>query len=210
MKITALTENTSAFGLPAEHGLSLFIELNGRALLFDTGQTALFADNALRLNIDLRNVDICVLSHGHYDHGGGLERFLEINSKAPVYLSRYAFEPHFNGERYIGLDTSLSESDRLVFTDGVTKIAEGLTLYSCNEREKKLDLGSFGLNAEHGGRLIPDDFRHEHYLPTCSSAASTSTSCSPAQGSKPWLRPSRHMIPTTSPATVRALSNMNI
>lgn len=164
MKITALTENTSAFGLPVEHGLSLFIEVNGRALLFDTGQTALFADNASRLNIGLRDVDICVLSHGHYDHGGGLERFLEINSKAPVYLSRYAFEPHFNGERYIGLDTSLMDSDRLVFTDGITKIAEGLTLYSCNEREKKLDLGSFGLNAEHGGRLIPDDFRHEHYL----------------------------------------------
>ncbi len=164
MKITALTENTSAFGLPVEHGLSLFIEVNGRALLFDTGQTALFADNASRLNIDLRDVDICVLSHGHYDHGGGLERFLEINSKAPVFLSRYAFEPHFNGERYIGLDTSLMDSDRLVFTDGVTKIADDMTLYSCNEREKKLDLGSFGLNAEHSGRLIPDDFRHEHYL----------------------------------------------
>ena len=164
MKITALTENTAACGLPVEHGLSLFIEQDGRALLFDMGQTDLFAQNAARLGVDLAAVDIAVLSHGHYDHGGGLRRFLELNQKAPVYISRHAFEPHFNGERYIGLDVSLRDSDRLIFTDGVTKIADGITLYSCSDREKVLDLGSFGLNMEQDGALVPDDFRHEHYL----------------------------------------------
>ncbi|MEE1263220.1 MBL fold metallo-hydrolase [Ruminococcus sp.] len=164
MKITALTENTAACGLPVEHGLSLFIEQDGRALLFDMGQTDLFAQNAARLGVDLAAVDIAVLSHGHYDHGGGLRRFLELNQKAPVYLSRHAFEPHFNGERYIGLDVSLRDSDRLIFTDGVTKIADGITLYSCSDREKVLDLGSFGLNMKQDGKLVPDDFRHEHYL----------------------------------------------
>ena len=164
MKITALTENTAACGLPIEHGLSLFIEQDGRALLFDMGQTDLFAQNAARLGVDLAAVDIAVLSHGHYDHGGGLRRFLELNQKAPVYISRHAFEPHFNGERYIGLDVSLRDSDRLIFTDGVTKIADGITLYSCSDREKVLDLGSFGLNMKQDGKLVPDDFRHEHYL----------------------------------------------
>ncbi len=164
MKITALTENTAACGLPVEHGLSLFIEQDGRALLFDMGQTDLFAQNAARLGVDLAAVDIAVLSHGHYDHGGGLRRFLELNQKAPVYLSRHAFEPHFNGERYIGLDVSLRDSDRLIFTDGVTKIADGITLYSCSDREKVLDSGSFGLNMKQDGKLVPDDFRHEHYL----------------------------------------------
>ena len=164
MKITALTENTAACGLPVEHGLSLFIEQDGRALLFDMGQTDLFAQNAARLGVDLAAVDIAVLSHGHYDHGGGLRRFLELNQKAPVYISRHAFEPHFNGERYIGLDVSLRDSDRLIFTDGVTKIADGITLYSCSDREKVLDLGSFGLNMKQDGKLVPDDFRHEHYL----------------------------------------------
>ena len=164
MKITALTENTAACGLPVEHGLSLFIEQDGRALLFDMGQTDLFAQNAARLGVDLAAVDIAVLSHGHYDHGGGLRRFLELNQKAPVYISRHAFESHFNGERYIGLDVSLRDSDRLIFTDGVTKIADGITLYSCSDREKVLDLGSFGLNMKQDGKLVPDDFRHEHYL----------------------------------------------
>lgn len=163
MKITALTENTSKFGLPVEHGLSLYIELADKKLLFDTGQSSLFSKNAERLGIDLGEVDVAVLSHGHYDHGGGLEKFLEINKKAPVYMSKFAFEPHFNGEKYIGLDTDLNR-DRFIFTDGVTKISDGLTLYSCNEMEKKVEFGSFGLNMFKNGKLVPDDFRHEHYL----------------------------------------------
>ena len=91
MKITALTENTSAdprFG--AEHGLSLYIEANGHRILFDSGQTELFERNASLLGIDLAGVDIAVLSHGHYDHSGGLKRFLELNDSAPVYLHRLA------------------------------------------------------------------------------------------------------------------------
>ena len=165
MKITALTENTSKTGLPYEHGLSLYIQTESHNILFDTGQTELFAQNAKTLGIDLSKVDIAVLSHGHYDHGGGLKKFLELNKTAPVYMSKYAFEPHYNGtEKYIGLDLSLKDSDKIVLTDGVTKLADGLTLYSCNEKEKLCDLGSFGLNTKENGAIVPDDFRHEHYL----------------------------------------------
>ncbi len=81
MKITALTENTSKTGLPYEHGLSLYIETEKHNILFDTGQTELFAQNAETLGIDLGKVDIAVLSHGHYDHGGGLKRFLELRPR---------------------------------------------------------------------------------------------------------------------------------
>ena len=166
MKITALTENTSCKpGIGCEHGLSLFIETEKHKILFDMGQTELFAQNAKALGIDLAAVDIAVLSHGHYDHGGGLERFLSINQRAKVYLNEHAFEPHFNGtEKYIGLDTALKNSERLVFTGEEFQIAEGLTLYACNERHKEFDFGNGGLNMEENGRLIPEDFRHEHYL----------------------------------------------
>ena len=79
MKITALTENTSVNeNIGAEHGLSLYIETDGHKILFDMGQTDMFERNAKTLCIDLSEVDIAVLSHGHYDHGGGLARFLEI------------------------------------------------------------------------------------------------------------------------------------
>ena len=109
MKITALIENTSARGLPTEHGLSLFVETAEHKFLFDMGQTDLFARNAETLGVDLSKVDFAVLSHGHYDHGGGLNTFLALNDHAPVYMSRYAFEPHYNGtEKNIGLDQGLT------------------------------------------------------------------------------------------------------
>ena len=165
MKVTVLAENTSRCGLPAEHGLSLYIETENRKILFDTGQSELFSENAERLGVDLKKVDIAVISHGHYDHGGGLKTFLKLNGSAPVYLHRCAFEPHFNGtEKYIGLDTSLAESPRLHFTESSTEIADGLTLYDCNSKEKLTDLGSFGLNMVQNGQMLPDDFRHEQYL----------------------------------------------
>lgn len=166
MKITVLCENTSSNTIfEAEHGLSLYIETENRKILFDMGQSDLYVRNAEKLNINLSEVDVAVLSHGHYDHGGGLEKFLEINNKAQVYLSKYSFEPHYNGdEKYIGLDVKLRDNPRLVFTDDVYKIEDGLTLYSCNNRSQKFNLGSFGLNMMENNKLVPDDFRHEQYL----------------------------------------------
>ena len=106
MKITALTENTPFNdNISAEHGLSLYIETEKHNILFDMGQTSLFAENAKKLGIDLTKVDIAVLSHGHYDHGGGLTEFLKINKTAPVYINRYAFGDYYNGtEKYIALE----------------------------------------------------------------------------------------------------------
>ena len=166
MKITSLLENTAGRkDVSAEHGLSLYIETEDHKLLFDMGQTDLFCENARTLGVDLSEVDLAVLSHGHYDHGGGLKKFLEINKKAPGYLSRYAFGDHYNGtERYIGLDPALRGTKRLIETDEVTAIGEGLTLYSCNRKERRYDLGSFGLNRREGDEFLPDDFRHEQYL----------------------------------------------
>ena len=94
MRITVLLENTpSSDSVTAEHGLRLFIETENAKILFDMGQTDAFANNARVLGIDLSSADLAVLSHGHYDHGGGLTKFLELNRTAPVYLSPHAFEP---------------------------------------------------------------------------------------------------------------------
>ena len=166
MKITVLTENTSPRPeLLAEHGLSLYIELGDTHILFDAGQTAAFAANAERLGIDLNRVNLSILSHGHYDHGGGLAHFLSVNDHAPVYLSRHAFGSHWNGSaKYIGLDPSLAGSSRLIFTDDETRLSENMILYSCNDRPRPFDADPFGLNRLEGQLLLPEDFRHEQYL----------------------------------------------
>ena len=79
MRVTMLLDNIAADPrLVAEHGLSLYLETGDHKILFDAGQSSAFAENAEKLGVDLREVDFAVLSHGHYDHGGGLERFLVI------------------------------------------------------------------------------------------------------------------------------------
>jgi len=135
MIITSLIENTSSHGLPIEHGLSLHIRLqNGQQILFDMGQSDLFWQNALRLGIDLTEVEVAIVSHGHYDHGGGLETFLHHNSKAAVYLHQDAFLPHYSlredGLTYIGLNPHLSNHSRLVLCDDDIRINPHLMLFA--------------------------------------------------------------------------------
>lgn len=78
--ITSIIENTSNKGLPVEHGLSLCIEKNeGQNVLFDMGQSCLFARNARALSLSIADIDVAVVSHGHYDHGGSLSTFLAEN-----------------------------------------------------------------------------------------------------------------------------------
>ena len=135
MLITSLVENTSTQGLPVEHGLSLHIRLDqGRQVLFDMGQRILFVENAQRLGIHLEEVDLAVLSHGHYDHGGGLRAFFRLNSHAPMYVQRTAFEPHYSqraeGLKSIGLDQDLLTESRFRWVDQMERIDEQLTLFA--------------------------------------------------------------------------------
>ena len=94
MKISVLVENSVckpyANNVKPEHGLSLFIEFDDKKILFDTGQSDLFIQNAVKMGIDLSQVDYLIISHGHFDHGGGLKFFLEINKKAQIFFHEIA------------------------------------------------------------------------------------------------------------------------
>ena len=163
MRVTALTENTTEIGLRTEHGLSLYIETDDKKILFDSGQTELFAENAGHLGIDLSSVDMMILSHGHYDHGGGLKKFIEINQKAPIYMSRYAFEPHYNGRNeYIGLDPTLDGHPRYVKVQGDVKIDDELS-FVCMTRLKS-PVHTNGQKVKLGPYMQNERYEHEMYL----------------------------------------------
>jgi len=166
MKLYTLIENTAACpALQAEHGLSLYLETDRYRILFDAGQTDAFAENARQMGVDLASVDLAVLSHGHYDHSGGLRKFLAVNAAAPIFVSPQVFGRYYNAaDAYIGVDPLLRGESRIRPAEDGQVIGEGLTLYSCTERATPYPVRAYGLQKEERGEKTPDDFRHEQYL----------------------------------------------
>lgn len=92
MQVTVLIDNNSKSELLCEWGLSFLIDTDGNRILLDFGASGKFAQNAAALGINLATVDCAVLSHAHYDHGGGIPTFLDLNSNAPIYIAAEAEE----------------------------------------------------------------------------------------------------------------------
>jgi len=97
IRITTLIENTSGehLGLKHEHGLSFCIEANGRKILFDAGQSGSFIENAAQLRIDLAELEFVVLSHGHYDHSGGLRALHAVGKHFELVVGKGFFNDKY-------------------------------------------------------------------------------------------------------------------
>jgi len=94
--ITVLVDNQAGPGLTTEHGFSLWIEADGRHILFDTGQGPALPMNARTLGVDLRQTGMVVLSHGHYDHTGGIPHALHVAPNAHVYCHPGVVQPRYS------------------------------------------------------------------------------------------------------------------
>ncbi len=115
-KITVLCENTAwkPMGITGEHGFSALIEQDGQRILFDTGQGMSLANNARVLGVNLADIKTVVLSHGHYDHTGGLPavlfppRGVEVFAHPDVFTEKYAELENSGGKRnvFIGIKYS--------------------------------------------------------------------------------------------------------
>ncbi len=139
IKLKILAENhAKKRGILGEHGLSLLIEVDGFKVLFDTGQTDVFSLNAEMDGIDLSLVDALVISHGHYDHTGGVPEFCRINKSASIYMHPDAFYERYNSVqgkpvgRCIGVPWRCENKDsfknRMVFVKEAVSIHENILL----------------------------------------------------------------------------------
>jgi 7,8-dihydropterin-6-yl-methyl-4-(beta-D-ribofuranosyl)aminobenzene 5'-phosphate synthase len=137
VRVTVLVDNRSADGgLAHEHGLSLWVEAGESRVLVDTGETEAFLRNAQALGVDLAATDAIVLSHGHYDHSGGLPAALQAAPQARLFLHAAALQPRFSRRRRgrpesIGMPAAsraavLEAAERVHWTDGPTEVAPGV------------------------------------------------------------------------------------
>lgn len=170
MYIKTLVENTSIskdFG--SEHGLSLYIETKKHKLLLDVGASELFLQNAKKLDVNVADVDFLVISHGHYDHGGGLKTFLKENTKGEVFLQRPAFGKHYairsnDKLNFIGLDEDLKQNKQIVLTSDRFFINNGIQVFSNIVQKEPRPKSNSGLFTEHKGQVVDDTFAHEQNL----------------------------------------------
>lgn len=170
MRATVIVDNIKNGAMAGEWGLCVLIEYGGKKILLDAGASSLFAENAEKLNIPLNEIDFAVLSHAHYDHANGMERFFQLNDHAKFYLQSGCGENCY-GKRwffrqYIGIPRGILAKypDRILYASGNFSICDGVSL---------IPHTSPGLDAvgkrEHmylrkNGRWYPDDFSHEQSL----------------------------------------------
>ncbi|HKM21007.1 MAG TPA: MBL fold metallo-hydrolase [Lachnospiraceae bacterium] len=172
MKITVLVENTSHHDeLDSEHGLSLYIETAKHKLLMDTGASERFAYNAEKMGIDLSEVDTVIISHGHYDHGGGLAEFLKRNHTATIYMNKAAFGEYYheahNQYKYIGLNQTLKGHSQIVMLSEDTKIDDELFVFSGVKSHENWPKTNDTLREKTDSGYHQDLFSHEQGLVIC-------------------------------------------
>jgi len=170
MKVSVLIENTTNSQLVCEHGLSLLIEYEGRKILLDAGSTSAFLDNAGSLGIDLGDVDFCVLSHGHYDHSGGFEKYLEEHPKKKIFAMRTAVEEYYSAAgapmHEIGIPKGVYPAYRenFIFVNEFKELAKGIYLVPHSTKGLEQTGERAKLYKKVGNTFVPDDFSHEMSL----------------------------------------------
>jgi 7,8-dihydropterin-6-yl-methyl-4-(beta-D-ribofuranosyl)aminobenzene 5'-phosphate synthase len=170
LQIAIVCENTVGRPISAcgEHGFSCLLKTSTGRWLFDTGSGATLLENLAVLGYDAHQVDGVILSHGHYDHCGGLLPLLKVVGPRPVYAHSQIFSERFwqgeHEQRDISLPHKRSELEsagaRFNFLDVLTELAPGLYFSGLIPRLFPLETGDPHLvqRSKDSKEWVADDF----------------------------------------------------
>lgn len=169
MIIKSLIDNKSISNeYKSKHGLSLYIETTTNKILFDLGPNHLFLENAKKLGVNIEDIDMVVISHGHKDHGGGIKYFLENNKKGKIYINKSSFMPYYTKvlgfKHYVGLDKSFESNDRIILCSNNYKINDNLILFADVPKKDLISKSNDSLFMKINKEYVKDTFNHEQNL----------------------------------------------
>ncbi|MFZ7120869.1 MAG: MBL fold metallo-hydrolase [Eubacteriaceae bacterium] len=161
-------------GLIAEHGLSLWIEKDNKSILFDTGQSNVYCHNAEVMGINLETADYIVISHGHYDHCGGLQYFPHKDKSSVIYahpdafLNKVASINKDETSREVGIPFDISVhnwiKDNIVYNRKPLSIEKDILISGEIPRTTSYEDAPKNFYYEKDGRLICDKIFDEQML----------------------------------------------
>jgi len=173
VKATILCDNLAGpLSFKGEHGLAVHLEVEGRSFLWDCGQSDVAVHNALVLKLDLRDVEGIGISHGHYDHAGGLCNVLSVSGPKKLYMHPGASDPKFFAagpiKRFIGIpfrkEMLESFSAGIELSRGPVEVMPGVRLTGEVPRVTDFEGYEANLYCQVDGELEPDPFTDDQSL----------------------------------------------